>query len=230
MRELIEAARLAKRYVLVRRLGSGGMSEVWLARDERAGTIVSLKFLKSELANKSAYRELFHKEWHTGSRLMHAHIGRVFEYHDDPEGPFYSLQYINGPDFGLLANERPQDALPPFGLLADALRYAHGKGLVHRDVKAGNVLLDERGVPHLIDFGVAVQLNGPLAAGGGSAISSSPGQMSGAAPQTADDIYALGVLLHEGQAHARQPAGHHPGRGNRRTPDFAATEGTAVDR
>ena len=197
MRELVEAARLANRYVLVRRLGAGGMSAVWLARDERAGTVVALKFLKSELANKPAYRELFHKEWHIGSRVMHAHIVRVFEYHDDPDGPFYSLQYINGPDFGVLANERLQDALPPFGLLADALRYAHGKGLVHRDIKAGNVLLDDRGVPHLIDFGVARRANAPLQAGGGSAVAASPGQLSGAAPEAADDIYALGVLLHE---------------------------------
>ena len=197
MRELIEATRLANRYVLVRRLGTGGMAEIWLARDERAGTSVALKFLKAELAGNPPYLEIFHKEWHIGSRLMHAHIGRVFEYHDEPDGPFYTLQYINGPEFGVLANESLQDALPPFGLLADALRYAHGKGLVHRDIKAANVLLDNHGVPHLIDFGVAAQIKGTGVPGGLTAVAASPGQTSGEPAQAADDIYSLGVLLHE---------------------------------
>ena len=197
MRELQEAARLASRYLLIRRLGRGGMAEIWLAQDERAGTLVALKFLNADRVGKQASIEAFHKEWTIGSRLMHAHIGRVFEYHDEPDGPFYSLQYINGPDIGVLANESLQDALPPFGMLADALRYAHGKGLVHRDIKASNVLLDERGVPHLIDFGVAANVNGTTVSGGGSAIAASPGQREGKPPQAADDIFSLGVLMHE---------------------------------
>lgn len=173
------------------------MSEVWLARDERAGSHVALKFLKPELADNQPYREFFHNEWKIGSRLMHAHIGRVFEYYDEAEGPFYSLQYISGPDIGTLANQSPEDALPPFGLLADALRYAHGKDLVHRDIKASNILLDQRGVPHLIDFGVAAAVNSPTVSGGGSPISASPDQRAGDPPKAVDDIYSLGVLLHE---------------------------------
>lgn len=197
MRELKEAAHLANRYVLIRQLGRGGMAETWLARDERAGTLVVLKFLNADLVGGQANIDAFHQEWTIGSRLMHAHIGRVFEYHDETDGPFYSLQYINGPDIGVLANEKLQDALPPFGMLADALRYAHGKGLVHRDIKASNVLLDERGVPHLIDFGVAASVNDASVSGGGSAIAASPGQRDGAPPQAADDIFSLGVLMHE---------------------------------
>ncbi|NOX69909.1 MAG: serine/threonine protein kinase [Gammaproteobacteria bacterium] len=197
MRELKEAARLASRYSLIRRLGRGGMAEVWLAKDDRAGTLVALKFLNADQIGNQTSIDLFHKEWTIGSRLMHAHIGRVFEYHDEPDGPFYSLQYINGPDIGVLANESLQDALPPFGMLADALRYAHGKGLVHRDIKAGNVLLDERGVPHLIDFGVAATAGSMTASGGGAAIAASPGQQAGNPPQAADDIFSLGVLMHE---------------------------------
>ena len=197
MRELREAARLADRYVLVRRLGEGGMSEIWLARDQRAETLVALKFLNSRLAEIPPYVEFFHREWTIGSRLMHAHIGRVFEYHDDPDGPFYSLQYINGPDLGVLANKPLRESLPPFGLLADALRYAHAKGLVHRDIKGSNVLLDELGAPHLIDFGIAAAVNSDRVAAGGSPIAASPGQREGQPPTAADDIYSLGVLLHE---------------------------------
>jgi len=197
MRELKEAARLASRYLLIRRLGRGGMAEIWLAKDERADTLVALKFLNADQINHQSSIDLFHQEWAIGSRLMHAHIGRVFEYHSEPDGPFYSLQYINGPDIGVLANEIPKDALPPFGMLADALRYAHGKGLVHRDIKASNVLLDDRGVPHLIDFGAAATANSLTAKGGGTAIAASPEQQAGQPPQAADDIFSLGVLMHE---------------------------------
>lgn len=191
MQGLTEGTRLADRYVLIRRLGEGGMSEVWSARDERADSIVAIKRLRTELASREEYRTLFHKEWRIGSRLMHAHIARIFEYHDDAEAPFFALQFVDGPNIGVLANENLDNALRPFGLLADALRYAHGKSFVHRDVKASNILLDQNGSPYLLDFGVAA------AQSGGSPINASPGQKAGAAPEAADDIYALGVLLHE---------------------------------
>lgn len=191
MRVLKEGARAAERYTLIRRLGSGGMSEVWLARDQRSASNVALKFLLPELAARAGGRELFHREWQTGTRLMHAHIARVFEYHDDPDGPFYSQQFIGGPDAGVLADRPVADALRPVGLVADALRYAHGKGIVHRDLKAANILFDGRGAPYLVDFGVAA------ADSGGTPAAMSPQQQAGEARQPADDIYALGVLMHE---------------------------------
>ncbi len=147
MRVLEKDAQLADRYTLVRRLGSGGMSEIWLAQDRRTEKPVALKFLLPELADNTGYRKLLRKEWQLGSRLMHANIVRVFEYHDDDEGPFYSLQYIGGPDIAVLAGEDIEVVLRPIGLIADALRYAHGKNVIHRDTKAANVLLDNRGVP-----------------------------------------------------------------------------------
>ncbi|HET6628277.1 MAG TPA: protein kinase [Woeseiaceae bacterium] len=191
MRELKAGARAADRYTLKARLGSGGMSEVWLARDQRSASNVALKFLLPEINARPGGRELFHREWQTGTRLMHAHIARVFEYHDDPDGPFYSQQFIGGPDAGVLAERPVAEALRPFGPIADALRYAHGKGIVHRDVKAANILFDGRGAPYLVDFGVAA------AASGGTPAAMSPQQRAGAAPGPADDVYALGVLMHE---------------------------------
>lgn len=195
MRVLKEGTRLADRYTLVRRLGSGGMSEVWLAQDRRSEQQVALKFLAPDLAEQPARRSAFHKEWQSVSRLMHAHIARVFEYHDEPDGPFYAQQFIDGPDIGVIAGGAPLESLRPFGLLADALRYAHAKGFVHRDIKAGNVLLDARGLPYLIDFGVA-QPPGATASGG-SPIAASPQQRAGESAAPADDVYALGVLMHE---------------------------------
>jgi tetratricopeptide (TPR) repeat protein len=89
--------------------------------------------------------------------------------------------------------------MPPIALLADALRYAHGKGVVHRDIKASNVLLDRNGAPYLIDFGVAASGETDKGGGspGGSLIAASPQQLDGAAAQPADDIFALGGLIYE---------------------------------
>lgn len=197
MRVLNEGTRLADRYTLIRRLGRGGMSEIWLASDRQTGGRVALKFLQAELAEDSRRRDLFHAEWRLASRLMHAHIVRVFEFHDDEDGPFFSLQYLDGPPISDLAGQPLETQLRPFGLLADALRYAHGKGIVHRDVTAANVLFDGRGAPYLIDFGVAQRTGADAPRGGGTPAAQSPGQRRGEPASAADDIFALGVLMHE---------------------------------
>jgi hypothetical protein len=197
MRVLKEGTRLAERYTLIRRLGSGGMAEIWLAGDSQTDSQVALKFLAAGFTENEAYRDLLRKEWRIGSNLMHAHIVRVFEFHDDPDGAYYSLQYISDVDLSVLCGKSPEDALPPLGLIADALRYAHAKGVVHRDIKAANVLLDGRGAPYLVDFGVAAIPAADGGVGGGTEIGASPQQTAGEAPRSADDIYALGVLLHE---------------------------------
>lgn len=193
---LEKGRQLADRYTLIRRLGTGGMSDVWLARDDRAGSMVALKVLAATLAAEPAYRDRLKKEWQLGLRMMHANIVRVFEYHDG-EQPFYSLQFIDGPDLGVVAGAELSEVLGPVGLLADALRYAHAKGVVHRDLKASNVLLDNNGVPYLVDFGVAATGQADEPPGGGSRICSSPQQLRGAPPAAADDIFALGCLCAE---------------------------------
>jgi len=191
MQDLQHGIELAGRYTLVRKLGAGGAAQTWLADDRLTRTAVALKILVSDRIPAA----LFHKEWQTGIRLMHAHIARVFEFHDSAQAPFYSLQFIDGPDIGVLTGAAPEDILGPVALVADALRYAHGKGVVHRDIKAANILLDANGAPYLLDFGVAA-LAGETA-GGGSLIAASPQSLAGMAPQPGDDIFALGGLLYE---------------------------------
>lgn len=197
MRVLKEGTQLAGRYSLIRRLGAGGMAEIWLASDRLADTRVALKFLSTELAADPAYRDLLHKEWRFSSRLMHANIVRVFEFHDDPDGAYYSLQYAGDASIAVLCGKNSEDALRPVGLIADALRYTHAKGVVHRDIKAANILLDGRGVPYLVDFGVAAAPGDDNLSAGGSAVASSPQQQAGKAAAVEDDIYGLGVLMVE---------------------------------
>ena len=189
--DLQKATQLANRYTLVRRLGGGGEAETWLATDRMTRARVALKILTNDRLTIDALRA----EWQTSIRLMHAHIVRVFEFNDDPDCPFYSLQFIDGPDISVLSGAPLQDVLAPIALIADALRYAHGKGVVHRDIKASNILLDHNGAPYLIDFGVAAAGGGR--GQGGSLIASSPQALAGEPAQPADDIFALGGLIYE---------------------------------
>lgn len=202
MQVLQEGTRLADRYTLIRPLGAGGMSAVWLASDRRNDRQVALKFMASTVATEAQARKQLHKEWSINSRLMHASIIRVFEFHDEPDCAFYSLQYVGDANIAVVAGKDAAIAMRPVGLVADALRYSHTKGVVHRDIKASNILLDNRGAPYLIDFGVAspgprVNDGAKDSSTGGSAIASSPQQLAGEAAQPADDIFALGVLIHE---------------------------------
>jgi len=189
-RDLSDGTRLANRYTLARRLGRGGAAETWLANDRITGASVALKILVDDRVGADALR----REWQLAIRLMHAHIVRAFEFHED-DGAFYSLQFIDGPDISVLGGAPLSDSLPPVALIADALRYAHAKEVVHRDVKATNILLDHNGAPYLIDFGVAAARGDDP--GGGSLIAASPQQLSGVAPAPADDIFALGGLVYE---------------------------------
>ena len=189
MLQLTKGSRLADRYTLERPLGRGGEASTWLARDRMTNASVALKVVPARLAGR------LRDEWQANLRLMHAHIVRVFEFHEDQGAAFYSMQYVDGADLSALTGQPLSDILPAVGLLADALRYAHGKGIVHRDVKAANVLLDYNGAPYLSDFGVAASAG--QSAEGGTPVASSPQVARGEPAQPADDIYALGVLLHE---------------------------------
>lgn len=191
MPDLKKGFELANRYTLVRKLGAGSAAESWLASDRMTRASVALKILVGGRVSSESLR----KEWETSIRLMHAHIVRVFEFHEDNDPVFYSLQYIDGSDVSVLSGAPLEHILAPIALVADALRYAHGKGVIHRDIKADNVLLDRNGAPYLIDFGVAAGEGG--VASGGALIAASPQGLAGEPPQPADDVFSLGGLIYE---------------------------------
>ncbi len=191
MLDLKKGTQLADRYTLVRRLGGDGDAHTWLARDRLTRASVALKITAGDAENTAKLRA----EWQSGIRLMHAHIVRTFEFHADPDAAIFSQQFVDGPDIGVLAGLPANEVLGPVGLLVDALVYLHAKGMVHRDIKASNVLLDSRGAPYLSDFGVA-QAAGQFASGG-SPVAQSPQSIDGQAASPADDIFALGSLIFE---------------------------------
>jgi serine/threonine protein kinase/tetratricopeptide (TPR) repeat protein len=191
MLELKKGAQLADRYTLVRRLGGDGNAHTWLARDRLTSASVALKITAGDPDNTEKLRA----EWQVSIRLMHAHIVRAFEFHAEPDFSIFSQQFVDGPNFGVLTGLSPQEILGPVGLLLQAVGYVHSKGIVHRDIKASNVLLDTNGAPYLSDFGISVA-DGQVGSGG-SPVAQSPQSLVGESASAADDVFALGSLIFE---------------------------------
>ncbi|MBA3951738.1 MAG: serine/threonine protein kinase [Rubrobacter sp.] len=199
--------RVGERFVLVRELGSGGMSSVYLGRDEVLDRPVAVKILHPDLDDEET-GALFRREGRTAARLSHPNIVPVFdageELLDGREVSYIVMEYVPGGDLRGLMDRR--GALPESMLVrlsadvAAALAHAHERGIVHRDVKPQNVLLDERGNPKLADFGIARALDTTHESRAGSylgtAAYSSPEQLQGHKVTPKSDVYSLGATLY----------------------------------
>jgi serine/threonine-protein kinase len=184
---------------LLRRLGRGGMGEAWLARDASSGAEVVAKLLPADAPPERL--ALLRREARLVRKLSHPGIVPVIGFRAGERFCAVTLEYMPGGDAQVLRGAAPAEVARLGRELADALAYLHDMGVVHRDVKASNVLLDAHGRARLADFGIASVAqedeDGLVVRGGGSRASMSPQQRSGAAPTPADDLYALGVLLFE---------------------------------
>jgi eukaryotic-like serine/threonine-protein kinase len=190
------------RFTLLRPLGRGAQATVWLAHDARLDREVALKLLEAG-AGAMTVDEWLH-EARAVSRLAHPHIVPVFEADEDKGRPYLVFEYVNGPTLSQHLRERAaplpaREAATLMRGVADALAAAHERGIVHRDLKPSNILLDAKGAPRVMDFGIAARMGGAEEPG---TICGTPGYISpeaarGAAPQPAMDVFAAGVMLAE---------------------------------
>lgn len=199
MTQLSNGQSLATRFTLIRHLGRGGMGDVWLARDAELGSEVVTKIIPANATPEQI--SLLRQECRNARRLSHPYIVRVFDFHQDPQASFITMEYAAGGDLCELRGGSPKQIAQTLLPLVDALQYAHHEGVIHRDLKCSNVLIDQAGRPRLSDFGIAgLATPGPLdlqISGGGSGHHASPQQMAGEPPSPADDIYGLGIMLRD---------------------------------
>lgn len=190
---------LSSRFVLIERLGEGGGGEVWSAEDRERGERVALKILWAALARNDAAIAALERECARVRSLDHPNILRVDGVYRAAYGVWLAMEYAAGGDLRHTRGRGVAEIVRKVHPIAAALAYAHGAGLVHRDVKPANVLLSDEGAPKLADFGMALEPAAFAAAdaGRGSLYTMSPQQRDGEAAHASDDVYGLGALLYE---------------------------------
>lgn len=199
------------RYRLDRRIAVGGMGEVWVAHDIALARDVAVKVLREEFAGDPGFLERFRTEARNAARLSHPNIAQPYDYGEVDGSGYIVMELVIGePMSDLLAREPvlPLDRLLPIlAQTARALHAAHVAGVVHRDVKPGNILLGRSGRVRITDFGVSLATNQiSLTATGmvmGTAQYLSPEQALGRPATPTSDIYSLGVVAYEALAGKR---------------------------
>lgn len=191
---------LKSRYQLRERLGVGGQAEVWRAFDPQAGVDIALKILHPASGRSAAAWVALVHEHESASRLEHPGILKVFAPERDGTTFLLPMELAAGGDLKRLRGAGYLTIVPVLIEVARALEHAHGRGVIHRDLKPGNVLFDERGRVKLADFGVSGDALDPgtdSMVRGLSPFTASPEQLRGEPPRPADDIYGLGALAYE---------------------------------
>ena len=200
-------------YRILEKIGAGGQGTVYKATDTKLGRSVVIKVLPPELTVKEANLKRFEREARLASALDHPNICTIFDLNDLNGVHFIAMQYVEGKNVRELVNGRPLDLASALSIaiqVADALAAAHERGIIHRDIKAGNVMVTPSGQVKILDFGLAKLVDESHVTGGihhtdltevgipyGTATYAAPEQARGERVDARADIFSTGVLLYE---------------------------------
>ncbi|MHB1045215.1 MAG: serine/threonine-protein kinase [Thermoanaerobaculia bacterium] len=200
----VEAGRKLGRYVLSRKLGAGGMAEVWEAFDEGLHRSVAVKVVRDEIAGEAEFRERFIREARLAAGLEHPRILPIYDFGTEAGVTYLVMPLLPGGSLRerIAGPMHPEEAIDCLASIAAALDHAHARGVLHRDVKPSNVLVDASGSLLLADFGLAksTAVSSELTAAGmvvGTPAYMAPEQAIGRPVDARADQYALGVLAFE---------------------------------
>jgi serine/threonine protein kinase len=192
------------RYRVLKRIGSGGMAEVYCVEDQQLGRRVALKLLHRRFADDEQFVERFRREASSAAGLSHPNIVGIFD-RGEWDGTYYiAMEFVEGRTLKDIVRERgaaPPEAAADITLqILRALRFAHQRGIVHRDIKPQNVLIDNDGRVRVADFGIARAGVSDMTETGsvmGTAQYLSPEQAQGKPVDARSDLYSTGVVLYE---------------------------------
>jgi serine/threonine protein kinase len=192
-----------ERYRVDRKIGSGGMADVWLAEDTELDRPVAIKILHDRFAQDTEFVQRFQREAQSAAGLQHPNVVGVFDRGEFRDTYFIAMEYVDGPSLKDLVKGGmgTKDAIDFTRQILNAARFAHRKGIIHRDLKPQNVLIDDEGRARVADFGIARGgENSDITATGsvmGTAQYLSPEQAQGKPTTPRSDIYSIGVILYE---------------------------------
>jgi eukaryotic-like serine/threonine-protein kinase len=192
-----------ERYRLDRKIGSGGMADVWLAEDTELDRNVAIKILHDRFAQDKDFVQRFQREAQSAAGLQHPNVVGIFDRGVFRDTYFIAMEWVDGPSLKDLVKGGmgTQDAIDFTRQILNAARFAHRKGIIHRDLKPQNVLIDDEGRARVADFGIARGgENSDITATGsvmGTAQYLSPEQAQGKPTTPRSDIYSIGVILYE---------------------------------
>jgi serine/threonine protein kinase/tetratricopeptide (TPR) repeat protein len=203
--ELRTGATFADRYQIVEELGKGGMGKVYKAIDTKLDEEVALKLIQPGVAADPQTLVRFRNELKLARKISHKNIGRMYELLEDKGTHYITMEYISGQDLKGLIRQTgrltPGKSVAIACQIAEGLAEAHRSGVVHRDLKPGNIMIDRDGNARIMDFGIARSVKGKGITSAGTMIGTpeymSPEQVEGKEADGRSDIYSLGVLLFE---------------------------------
>ncbi|MHB8644570.1 MAG: Stk1 family PASTA domain-containing Ser/Thr kinase [Thermomicrobiales bacterium] len=186
-------------------VGDGGMAVVYRGWDLVLNRVVAIKVLREQYATNDSFLARFRREAQSAAGLSHPNIVNVYDVGRDGDTWYIVQELIDGTDLASLIRQRGQftvpDAIEVMAQIAPAMDYAHSHGIIHRDVKPHNILIDTRGTAKVVDFGIAKGINDIKMTDAGTALGTagyiSPEQATGSPLTAASDLYSAGVVLYE---------------------------------
>lgn len=203
--ELTTGSTFAERYQIIEELGKGGMGKVYRAIDKEIKEEIALKLIKHEIASDIKTLDRFKNELKLARKIAHKNVGRMYELMEDMGTHFITMEYVPGEDLkSFIRRAAPLSIGKSISIakqVCEGLSEAHRLGVVHRDLKPNNIMIDEMGNARIMDFGIARSLKAKKITGGGVMIGTpeymSPEQVEGKETDQRSDIYSMGVILYE---------------------------------
>ncbi|MCH7691764.1 MAG: protein kinase, partial [candidate division Zixibacteria bacterium] len=195
---------MVEHYRIIEKIGAGGMGEVYLAEDTKLDRKVALKFLPSHIAQDADVRTRFTREAKAVAKLDHPNIVTIHEVGEFNGQPFFAMQFIDGKTLQHYCKEEPLSVSQIVNLImqiSDGLGNAHAAGIIHRDIKSANIIVDQEFRPKILDFGLATVQGGDALTKAGSTLGTvaymSPEQARGSKVDHRSDLFSLGIVMYE---------------------------------